>query len=92
MYSILADNMANVFHFVLATAACCFLVTATPVSWDTEVAAQPVSVVLYYESLCESCHYFITGQLMPTWEKVKDIGLMNVTLLPYGNARVSESY
>uniref|UniRef100_A0A8C2WAM8 Gamma-interferon-inducible lysosomal thiol reductase n=1 Tax=Cyclopterus lumpus TaxID=8103 RepID=A0A8C2WAM8_CYCLU len=46
-------------------------------------AVPPVSVILYYESLCPDCRVFITQQLFPTWTMLQDI--MTVTLVPYGN-------
>uniref|UniRef100_A0A8C2WAL1 Gamma-interferon-inducible lysosomal thiol reductase n=1 Tax=Cyclopterus lumpus TaxID=8103 RepID=A0A8C2WAL1_CYCLU len=48
-------------------------------------AVPPVSVILYYESLCPDCRVFITQQLFPTWTMLQDI--MTVTLVPYGNAK-----
>ncbi|KAG7321536.1 hypothetical protein KOW79_014394 [Hemibagrus wyckioides] len=47
-------------------------------------SADPVTVSLYYESLCPGCRQFLVLQLMPTFIMLNDI--MSVELFPYGNA------
>lgn len=47
--------------------------------------ADKVNVSLYYESLCPGCRQFLVLQLMPTFIMLNDI--MNLELVPYGNAQ-----
>lgn len=49
--------------------------------------ADSVKVGLYYESLCPGCRSFITSMLYPTSVLLGDI--MDLTLVPYGNAQES---
>ncbi|KAK2179842.1 hypothetical protein NP493_469g00002 [Ridgeia piscesae] len=52
-----------------------------------EGAAVPLA--LYYETLCPDCKNFVQTQLWPAYQKVGSI--MNVTLVPYGNAWEKQS-
>ncbi|XP_060753898.1 gamma-interferon-inducible lysosomal thiol reductase-like [Neoarius graeffei] len=47
-------------------------------------SADSVNVSLYYESLCPGCRQFLVLELMPTFFMLYDI--MNLELVPYGNA------
>ncbi|XP_033110696.1 gamma-interferon-inducible lysosomal thiol reductase-like [Anneissia japonica] len=52
-----------------------------------KIDAPPVNLTLYYESLCPDCKQFIAEQLQPTWEKLGATGILNLELVPYGNAQ-----
>merc|ERR1719495_2646461 len=51
----------------------------------------PLHLDLYYESLCPDCSVFITRQLYPTWNKLKNTpAAFTMSLFPFGNARERE--
>ena len=50
---------------------------------------QSVKVALGYESLCPGCREFLTHQLHPAYKKLYSTGILDITLVPYGNACVS---
>jgi len=50
-------------------------------------SAKPVQVDLYYEALCPFCKQFITQQLFPTWVTLYKFQMINISLVPYGNAK-----
>lgn len=49
--------------------------------------AKPVNVALYFESFCPGCQQFILTELYPSVQSIGSI--MNVTLVPYGNAHTT---
>ncbi|CAL1531014.1 unnamed protein product, partial [Lymnaea stagnalis] len=53
--------------------------------WSLKGNPELVNITLYYERYCAGCMYFIINMLYPSWQKVGSI--MNVKLVPYGNAR-----
>ena len=57
-----------------------------------KVDAEPVKVALYYESLCPGCREFLTHQLYPAYKKLYSTGILDITLVPYGNAYVSYQF
>lgn len=64
------------------------LLVAVPVlTVSAPVASPKVEIALYYESYCGGCRDFIMEQFYPTFQKVGQI--MDVKLVPYGNAEES---
>lgn len=63
-----------------------FAVVALTAFFASSSASTTPSLALYYESLCPGCHDFLTTQLAPTFQKLE--GLIDVVLVPYGNARL----
>jgi len=57
---------------------------------SVELDPKPVTVDLYYESLCPGCRYFVETQLYPTYYKLKMAGIMQIRMFPYGNAKQSK--
>ncbi|KAH9508278.1 Gamma-interferon-inducible lysosomal thiol reductase [Bulinus truncatus] len=53
--------------------------------WSVHKEAGLVNFTVYYESLCPDCKNFITTMLFPSYQKISSI--MNLSLVPYGNAR-----
>ena len=53
------------------------------------MSAEPVNFTLYFESLCPDCQRFFIKQLYHTYMALGE-DVMNLTLVPYGNARVSK--
>ena len=52
----------------------------------TSASNDLVNFTLYYETLCPDCRGFMTGQVWKAYQSVSSI--MNITLVPYGNAKV----
>ena len=59
-----------------------------PVAKSTVKVADPIKITLYYESLCGGCREFITSQWFPTYKKLNATGILQLELVPYGNAQV----
>ncbi|XP_076817105.1 gamma-interferon-inducible lysosomal thiol reductase-like [Clavelina lepadiformis] len=74
---------------------CGVLEPCSDLLWKSLLDAKPVSISLYYESLCPYCRQFITDQLYPTWKSLQKSGAMVVDMVAYGNAhetQVSSGY
>nr|ALU63763.1 gamma interferon-inducible protein 30 [Haliotis madaka] len=74
---------------IAALLVCVVGVTAADLCLDCQedtTTAEPVDLVLYYESMCPYCRAFITTQLYPTFTALPS-RVLNVTIVPYGFAR-----
>lgn len=54
----------------------------------SELAAQPVQISVYYETLCPDSKRFILDQLWPTYQAISDI--ITIDPIPYGKAYETE--
>eukprot|EP00475_Leptophrys_vorax_P015820 TRINITY_DN2217_c0_g1_i1.p1 TRINITY_DN2217_c0_g1~~TRINITY_DN2217_c0_g1_i1.p1 ORF type:complete len:220 (-),score=67.64 TRINITY_DN2217_c0_g1_i1:54-680(-) len=54
------------------------------------VGAETVNVELYYESMCPYCRGFITGSLNTAYNAQGLSKVMNLTMVPFGNAKESQ--
>ncbi|KAK3801940.1 hypothetical protein RRG08_063896 [Elysia crispata] len=88
----MSDNMATIIiQVTVAAVMCVTLAHSAPshvvaMTTGDVTAAKPVNMTVYYESLCPGCNFYIHNTLSPLWPKIKDLNLMTVTLLPFGNA------
>ncbi|XP_036674679.3 GILT-like protein 2 [Drosophila suzukii] len=53
--------------------------------------ADRLPVTLYYEALCPYCMEFVTTQLSPSMIRRGRLPFTDLTLVPYGNARIDEA-
>ena len=56
------------------------------------VNEEAVHVDVHFESYCPDSIDFVTNQLYPAWQKLKDDEIFTFTLYPYGKAHVSRVY
>ncbi|EDW58553.2 GILT-like protein 2 [Drosophila virilis] len=53
--------------------------------------APKLPITLYYEALCPYCMEFVTTQLNPSMTRMDRLPYTDLTLVPYGNAKVNEA-
>lgn len=68
------------------TAENCGVLEQCTRSLTPSMSAEPVNFTLYFESLCPDCQRFFIKQLYHTYMALGE-DVMNLTLVPYGNAR-----
>lgn len=68
----------------------CGVIHACYNHWQQFQKAEPVSVQLYYESLCPDCREFISNQFYPSWKLLEKSGILSVEMVAYGNAHETQ--
>jgi len=84
-------NMYLVLFVTLVSSINCYVVSGTDDTFAISMDDSPVKVELFYESLCPGCRHFITTMLYPTFDKLRDTGVMEVVMYPYGNAKQAQN-
>ncbi len=82
MVYVIEESLSRVIFFFQVTEQCKSYV------WNVQAENDKVNFTLYYETLCPDCRQFMTTELYKAYQSVLDI--VNMTLVPYGNAH--ESY
>jgi interferon gamma-inducible protein 30 len=72
--------MKIVFALVAFLAVCSMVSAQSPA----------VRVDLYYESLCPYCKEFIAGSFWTAYQAPGVASIMNISLIPYGNAQETQ--
>jgi interferon gamma-inducible protein 30 len=65
--------------------ACGVTEQCTAYVWKARAGNDRVNLSIYYETLCPDCRQFITLQVWNAYQSILDI--VNITFVPYGNAR-----
>lgn len=73
--------------FLLCQNSSCGIIDSeVEVDQTTPQSAGAVTIELYYESLCPGCRNFITTSLYHAWKTLRQTGIMDIKMYPYGNA------
>ncbi|XP_023163515.2 GILT-like protein 2 [Drosophila hydei] len=67
-----------------------FGVLACTAKYYHEPNAPKLHITLYYEALCPYCMAFVTNQLSPSMVLKDRLHYTNLTLVPYGNAKLDD--